>query len=212
MATAPLRRRRGASAAVKAESKSVETQRPFLFYQSIDSVTVEQHGEFCLAEDIDYWFASETNSVPLNRVEFSAVARNYPIIFMSEPETPLWGSWVYAQTRICWSKPHSAVCLTLRVRSQQTMPEPTSRKCKGRLGAREEAKNMTLRIEGRDMRARTLCKLSELSANVGREEDRSFFENLAIVETKEMSYFKRVSIWSEAPVGAAKAGNIALSR
>ena len=92
------------------------------------------------------------------------------------------------------------------------MPEPTSRKCKERLGAREEAKTMGFRIEGRDMRARTLCKLSELSANVGREEDRSFFENLAIVETKETGYFKRVSIWSEAPVGADKAGNIALSR
>ncbi len=51
---------------------------------------------------------------------------------------------------------------------------------------------MGLRIEGRDMRARTLCKLSELSATVGREEDRSFFENLAIVETKETGYFKRI--------------------
>ena len=92
------------------------------------------------------------------------------------------------------------------------MPVPTSRKCKGKSGAREETENMGLWIKGRDMRARTLCKLSELSANVGREEDRSFFENLAIVETKETGYFKRVSIWSEAPVGAAKAGNIALSR
>ena len=71
---------------------------------------------------------------------------------------------------------------------------------------------MGLRIEGRDMRVRTLWKLSELSANVGREEDRSFFENLAIVQTKETDYFKRVSIWSEAPVGVAKAGNMALSR
>ena len=51
---------------------------------------------------------------------------------------------------------------------------------------------MGLRIKGRDMCARTLCKLSELSANVGREEDRSFFENLAIVETKETGYFKRI--------------------
>ena len=82
----------------------------------------------------------------------------------------------------------------------------------GRLGAREEAKNIDLRMEGLDMRARTLWKLSELSANVGREEDRSFFENLAIVQTKETDYFKRVSIWSEAPVGVAKAGNMALSR
>ena len=82
----------------------------------------------------------------------------------------------------------------------------------GRLGAREDAKNTALRIESRDMRARTLWKLSELSANVGREEDRSFFENLAIVQTKETDYFKRVSIWSEAPVGVAKAGNMALSR
>ena len=65
---------------------------------------------------------------------------------------------------------------------------------------------MGLRIEGRDMRARTLCKLSELSANVGREK-MSFFENLAIVETKETGYLKRVSIWSETPVGAARAGN-----
>lgn len=53
---------------------------------------------------------------------------------------------------------------------------------------------MGLRIEGRDMRARTLCKLSKLSSKVGREVGRSFFENLAIVETKETSYFKRVSI------------------
>ena len=86
MATAPLRRRRGASAAANAESKSVETQRSFLFYQSIDSVTAEQHSEFCLAGDIDYGFASETNSLPLNRVEFSAVARHYPILFMSDLE------------------------------------------------------------------------------------------------------------------------------
>ena len=92
MAFAPSRRRRGASAAANAESKSVDTQRSFLFYQSIDSVTAEQHGEFCLAEDIDYGFASETNSLPLNRVGFSAVARHYPIIFTSEPEgSPLGG-------------------------------------------------------------------------------------------------------------------------
>ena len=39
----------------------------------------------CLAEDIDYGFASETNSLPLNGVEFSAAARHYPIIFNSEP-------------------------------------------------------------------------------------------------------------------------------
>ena len=91
MATAPLRRRRGASAAANAESKSVETQRSFLFYQSIDSVTAEQHSEFCLAGDIDYGFASETNSLPLNRVEFLAVARHYPIFFMSEPEGSPWG-------------------------------------------------------------------------------------------------------------------------
>ena len=86
MATASLKRRRGASATANVESKSVETQRSFLLYQSIDSVTAEQHGEFCLAEDIDYGFASETNSLLLNRVEFSVVARHYPIIFMSEPE------------------------------------------------------------------------------------------------------------------------------
>ncbi len=86
MATALLRRRRGASAVTNAESKSVETQRSCLFYQSIASVTAEQHGEFCFAEDIDCGFASETTCLPLNRVEFSAVARNYPIIFISEPE------------------------------------------------------------------------------------------------------------------------------
>ena len=142
MATASLWRCRGASAAANAESKSVKTQRSFLFYQSIDSVTAEQHGEFCLAEDIDYGFASETNSLPLHRVEFSAVARHYPIIFMSEQGGPLWALWVNAQTRICLSKPHSAVFLTLRVQSQQTMPVPTSRKFKRRLGAREEAKNI----------------------------------------------------------------------
>ena len=53
---------------------------------------------------------------------------------------------------------------------------------------------MGLRIEGRDMRAWTLCKLSELSATIGREEGRSFFETLAIVETKETGYFKHISI------------------
>ena len=51
---------------------------------------------------------------------------------------------------------------------------------------------MGSRIEGRDMRARTLCKFFDLSANVGREEERSFFENLAIVDTKETGYLKRV--------------------
>ena len=38
----------------------------------------------------------------------------------------------------------------------------------GRLGAGEEANNTASRIERRDMRARKLWKLSELSANVGR--------------------------------------------
>jgi len=82
----------------------------------------------------------------------------------------------------------------------------------GRLGSREDAKNTALRIESRDMRARTLWKLSELSASVGREADRTYFEDLAIVETKETDDFKRVSIWSEAAVGAARAGDIKLSR
>ena len=93
MATAPLRRRRGTSAAAEAESESAETQRSFLFYQSIDSVTAEQHNEFCLAEDIDYGFASEINSLPLNRVEFSAAARHYPIIFNGEPKGSPFAVW-----------------------------------------------------------------------------------------------------------------------
>ena len=84
-ATAPSRRRFDASAAAEAESNSAETQRSVLFYHSIDSVTAEQHGELCLAEDIDYWFTSETSYLLLNGIEFSVAARHYQIIFNSEP-------------------------------------------------------------------------------------------------------------------------------
>ena len=62
--------------------------RSFLFYRAVDSLTAEQHGDLCLAEDINYGFAAETNSIPLNGVAFSAAARHYPIIFNTESGSP----------------------------------------------------------------------------------------------------------------------------
>lgn len=88
MATAPSsrgRRRGGAADKSASEPSSVTEERSFLFYSTTDSVTAEQHGDLCLAGDIDYAFAQSTNSIPLNGVEFSAAARHYPIIFNNEP-------------------------------------------------------------------------------------------------------------------------------
>ncbi len=58
-----------------------------MFYQTVHSVTAEQHGDR-LAEDINYGFAAATNSIPLNGVEFSAAARHYPIIFNTDSGSP----------------------------------------------------------------------------------------------------------------------------
>jgi len=87
LATAPTRRRRGGNAAARDANAAVNAarERSFLFYQSVDSVSSEQHGKLSLAADIDYTFAEKTNSIPLNGVEFSAAARHYPIIFNHEP-------------------------------------------------------------------------------------------------------------------------------
>ncbi len=67
------------------ETAAGTTSRSFLFYESIDDVSAENHGALGLAEEIDYRFAGATNSIPVNGVEFNAAARHYPIIFNPEP-------------------------------------------------------------------------------------------------------------------------------
>ena len=85
MATAPSRKRRSGAGTTANAAASATEERSFLFYRNIDSVTAEQHGDLCLSDDINYGFAADTNSIPLNGVEFSAAARHYPIIFNHEP-------------------------------------------------------------------------------------------------------------------------------
>ena len=91
MATAPSRnarttasggrRRTGASATVRPKAATPAAERSFLFYNAIDDVSAERHGDLGLTGDIRYDFARTTNSIPLNGVEFVAAARHYPIIF-----------------------------------------------------------------------------------------------------------------------------------
>ena len=52
-----------------------------MFYRSVEQVDTDKHGDLSLVATPTYEFAAETNSIPLNAVEFAPAARHYPIIF-----------------------------------------------------------------------------------------------------------------------------------
>lgn len=56
-------------------------RRAFVFYRTVEPVDLEKHGNLSLVATPTYEFAAETNSIPLNAVEFAPAARHYPIIF-----------------------------------------------------------------------------------------------------------------------------------
>ncbi len=55
-----------------------------LFYTRPEALTAERHGNLGLRRDGSAAFARNTNSVPLNAVEFLAAMKTYPIVFVGE--------------------------------------------------------------------------------------------------------------------------------
>ena len=61
-----------------------------LFYQSPQPLNSDRHAALAIKKKINYRFAKETNSVPLNAVEFGLSVRHYPIVFTGEdPAMPV---------------------------------------------------------------------------------------------------------------------------
>jgi hypothetical protein len=62
-----------------------------LFYTRPQPLNAETHGKLALnAENINYGFATNTNSVPLNATEFGRALKFYPIVFVdSNPAAPV---------------------------------------------------------------------------------------------------------------------------
>ncbi|HTY66929.1 MAG TPA: SapC family protein [Alphaproteobacteria bacterium] len=52
-----------------------------VLYEAPVPLTPEAHGTKSLGTQADYFFAAQTNSVPLNGPEFPAAAQHYPIVF-----------------------------------------------------------------------------------------------------------------------------------
>lgn len=61
-------------------------QKRLLFYQKLEALNREQHGDLCLKSDMHYGFASKANAVPLNAIEFAVALKHYPIVFTAEPQ------------------------------------------------------------------------------------------------------------------------------
>ncbi len=59
-----------------------------LFYKKPRPLDSRVHGKKQLKRDVDFSFATGTNSVPINSVEFALVQRSYPIVFSADP-TPV---------------------------------------------------------------------------------------------------------------------------
>jgi hypothetical protein len=68
---------------------SPRAARQLLFYEQAVPVTAQRHGHWSVELGRSYAFARFTNSVPLARVEFARAAREYPIVFAGDAETPL---------------------------------------------------------------------------------------------------------------------------
>lgn len=61
-----------------------------LFYQQPVPLSVEKHKDTGLVGEANYDFAAETNSIPLNAIEFSMVQKFYPIVFTDQdPPMPV---------------------------------------------------------------------------------------------------------------------------
>jgi hypothetical protein len=55
-----------------------------LFYRKPRPLDARVHSKKQLKRDVDFSFASGTNSVPINSVEFALVQRSYPIVFSAD--------------------------------------------------------------------------------------------------------------------------------
>jgi len=73
----------------KAASPSkTEQQRPPMFYERPVPVTASAHGKIKIRPEMDFSFATKTNTVPLTGPEFVLAARTYPIIFVGDLLVP----------------------------------------------------------------------------------------------------------------------------
>ncbi len=70
------------------EAEAAPGTRVFLFYRNLERIDPARHGDLGLVTTPSYDFARETNSIPLNVIEFRPAARHYPIIFNRDPEDP----------------------------------------------------------------------------------------------------------------------------
>lgn len=52
-----------------------------MFFQRLEILDADRHGDLKFRESHDYGFARDTHMIPLNAVEFMAAARHYPILF-----------------------------------------------------------------------------------------------------------------------------------
>lgn len=72
---------------IKTENKSSGLP---LFYKKPAALSASKHANKSLKKDVNYGFASTTNSLPLNAVEFTFAAKSYPIVFSGDSEvTPV---------------------------------------------------------------------------------------------------------------------------
>lgn len=55
-----------------------------LFYNQIAALSHQRHGACCIDESTNFFFAKETNSVPLGVSEFAAACHSFPIVFLQE--------------------------------------------------------------------------------------------------------------------------------
>ena len=61
-----------------------------LFYSSPEPLNSERHSELAIKSESDYSFSKDSNSVPLNAVEFGLAVRHYPTVFTSaDPALPV---------------------------------------------------------------------------------------------------------------------------
>ena len=65
-----------------------EQQRPPMFYEQPEPLSVATHGKVKVRPEFDYTHAAKSNAVPVTAPEFVLAARSYPIIFVGDMLIP----------------------------------------------------------------------------------------------------------------------------
>jgi hypothetical protein len=81
----------GSAQALQPEAAAEQTQSQHnpLFFKNPHPIALERHAQAGLSNNpsFGFSFAKETNSIPVNLVEFNEIARSYPIVFTASENT-----------------------------------------------------------------------------------------------------------------------------